>query len=98
MPDTSPHPQPNDGFPSFRAIQMDVRKGKVSYRIGFSECEFGRASDSQHARSALFNDSCRRCQEQNSDQFGWNLGPETPVISYRPDKLRRVPEAAQSLN
>jgi len=55
---------------------MDVRKGMVSYRIGFSECELGRASDGQHARSALFNDSCRRCQEQNSDQFGPRLGAQ----------------------
>ena len=77
MPDTSPHPQPNDGFPSFRAIQMDVRKGKVSYRE-FSECELGHASDRWHARSALFNESFRRCQEQNSDQFDWNQAQRCP--------------------
>jgi hypothetical protein len=56
-------------FPSFRAIQADVLKGMISYRIGFSECEHGRASNGQHARKRLFTDSFPACQEQNSDQF-----------------------------
>jgi hypothetical protein len=46
------------------------QKGMVSYRIGFSECEHGRASYRQHARKRLFNESHPACQEQNSHQFG----------------------------
>jgi hypothetical protein len=42
----------------------------ISYRIGFSECEHGPASNRQHARKRLFNESRPACQEQNSDQFG----------------------------
>jgi len=45
----------------------------ISYRIGFSECAHGRASNGQHARKRLFTESWPACQEQNSDQFG--LGP-----------------------
>jgi len=42
----------------------------ISYRIGFSECEHGPASNRQHARKRLFNESHPACQEQNSHQFG----------------------------
>jgi len=42
----------------------------ISYRIGFSECEHGRASNGQHVRKRLFTRSHPACQEQNSDQFG----------------------------
>jgi hypothetical protein len=38
----------------------------VSYRIGFSECVHRRASNRQHVRSGLFNESSPTCQEQNS--------------------------------
>src|SRR6188472_1241718 len=55
-------------FPSLRAIHADVLKGMISYRIWFSECEHGRASNGQHARKRLFTESCPACQEQNSDQ------------------------------
>jgi len=34
----------------------------ISYRIGFSECEHRRASNGQHARNRLFNDSFPACQ------------------------------------
>jgi len=34
----------------------------VSYRAGFSECEHKRASNSQHVRNALFNESFPPCQ------------------------------------
>src|ERR1039457_5880782 len=50
------------GFPSFRAIHTDVLKGMISYRIGFSECEHRRASNGQHARKGLFNESFPACQ------------------------------------
>jgi hypothetical protein len=70
-----PLPQSTEAmsFPSFRAIHADVLKGMISYRIGFSECAHGRASNGQHARKRLFTESWPACQEQNSDQFG--LGP-----------------------
>jgi hypothetical protein len=48
-----PHATETMSFPSFRAIQTDVLKGMISYRIGFSECEHGRASNGQHARKAI---------------------------------------------
>jgi hypothetical protein len=38
------------GFPSFPATLADVLKGMISYRIGLSECEHGRASNGQHVR------------------------------------------------
>ena len=67
-------------FPSFRAIHADVLKGMISYRIGFSECEHGPASNRQHARKRFFTESRRACQGQNSDQmadrFGGGFGPE----------------------
>jgi hypothetical protein len=72
------------GFPSFRAIHADVLKGMISYRIGFSECEHGRASNRQHARKPLFTESCPACQGQNSDQiadrFSREFGLERPEI------------------
>jgi hypothetical protein len=37
-------PSNASGFPSFRAIHTDVRKGMISYRVGFSECAHRRAS------------------------------------------------------
>jgi hypothetical protein len=63
-------------FPSFRAIHADVLKGMISYRIGFSECAHGRASNGQHARKRLFTESCPACQGQNSDQIADRLGRE----------------------
>jgi hypothetical protein len=67
-------------FPSLRAIHADVLKGMISYRIGFSECAHGRASNGQHTRKPLFTESYPACQEQNSDQiadrFGGGFGPE----------------------
>jgi len=54
----------------------------ISYRIGFSECEHGRASNGQHARKRFFTESYPACQGQNSDQIagrtGANLGPKWP--------------------
>jgi hypothetical protein len=46
----------------------------VSYRIGLSECEHERASDSQHARRRVFSWSLWACQEQNSGQFDFRFG------------------------
>src|SRR5256886_17561076 len=40
-----PHSTEAMSFPSFRAIHADVLKGMISYRIGFSECAHGRASN-----------------------------------------------------
>jgi len=34
----------------------------ISCRIGLSECEHERASNGQHVRKRLFNDSCPACQ------------------------------------
>jgi hypothetical protein len=53
---------------------MDVLKGMISYRIGISECEHGRASNGQHARKPLFNESRSACQGQNSHQFADRSG------------------------
>jgi hypothetical protein len=36
----------------------------ISYHVGFSECEHGHASNSQHARTALFSESLPACQGQ----------------------------------
>src|SRR5260370_15123543 len=63
------HPSNATGFPSFRAIQADVLKGMISYRIGFLECEHRRASNGQHARKGWFNDSFPACQALNSRQL-----------------------------
>src|SRR5260370_28904853 len=52
----------SDGFSSFRAIHADVLKGMISYRIGFSECEHRRASNGQHVRNEVFNESFPACQ------------------------------------
>jgi hypothetical protein len=61
----------------------------ISYRIGFSECEHGRASNGQHVRKRLFTRSHPACQEQNSDQFGVRVGEK---IHSNPDKLRHAPD------
>jgi hypothetical protein len=50
----------------------------ISYRIGFSECEHGRASNSQHARKRLSNESFRACQGLISGIFG----PEKPFQNF----------------
>jgi hypothetical protein len=56
----------------------------ISYRIGFSECEHGRASNGQHVRKRLFSRSHPACQEQNSDQFGVRVGEKIrPTLSRR---------------
>ena len=52
----------NGGFPSFRAIHADVLKGTVSCRIGLSECEHRPASNSQHVRNGLCNETFPACQ------------------------------------
>jgi hypothetical protein len=41
----------------------------VSYRIGFSECEHKRASNGQHVRKRLFNESFPACQALISRNF-----------------------------
>src|SRR6476659_8150061 len=79
------------GFPSFRAIHADVLKGMISYRIGFSECEHGRASNRQHARKPLFTESCPACQGQNSDQIADRAGGE-----LEPEMARKFPWPAPS--
>jgi hypothetical protein len=71
-------------FPSLRAIHTDVLKGMISYRIGFSECAHGRASNGQHARKRLFTESYPACQEQNSDQIADRLGG-----GFRPEMARK---------
>jgi hypothetical protein len=82
-----PLPQSTEAmsFPSFRAIHADVLKGMISYRVGFSECEHGRASNGQHARKPFFTESRPACQEQNSDQIADRIsrefGPEMAEIS-----------------
>jgi hypothetical protein len=48
---------------------MDMRAGKVSNLAGFLESEHGRASDSQHVRSVMFNESLPRCQALNHAIF-----------------------------
>src|SRR5260370_13135765 len=78
--DPCPHPSNSTGFPSFRAIQADVLKGMISYRIWFLECEHKRASNGQHARKRLFNDSFAPCQAliriNLADWHFYEVGPE----------------------
>ena len=52
----------------------------ISYRIGFSECEHRRASNGQHARKRLFNDSFPACQGLISGIF---LGPRRVLFFCR---------------
>jgi hypothetical protein len=47
----------------------------ISYRIGFSECEHGRASNGQHARNRLFNESFPACQVFFQPRGGNRLHP-----------------------
>jgi hypothetical protein len=47
---------------AFRIIQMDMRKGKVSYQVELLECEHECASEGQHVRKALFTESGTDCQ------------------------------------
>src|SRR2546430_7328497 len=81
-----PLPQSTEAmsFPSFRAIHADVLKGMISYRVGFSECAHGRASNCQHARRRLFTESWLACQEQNSDQIADRAGRE-----FAPEMARK---------
>src|ERR1700704_992788 len=80
-PKTSAHiPPKRRVFSSFRAIHADVLKGMISYRIGFSECEHRRASNGQHARKRLFNDSFPACQGLISGIF---LGPRRVLFFCR---------------
>src|SRR3954470_5133814 len=79
----------SDEFPSFRAIHADVLKGMISYRIGFSECEHGRASNGQHARKWFFNESRPACQGQNSDQIAGRFGREFRLEMARKFSLAR---------
>src|SRR6202022_962691 len=78
--DPCPHPSNATGFPSFRAIQADVLKGMISYGIGFLECEHGRASNGQHARKGIFNESFPLCQAlicaNLADGYFYQIGPE----------------------
>jgi hypothetical protein len=48
---------------------MDMREGKVSNLVGFLESEHRRASESQHVRSVVFNESLPRCQALNHAIF-----------------------------
>jgi hypothetical protein len=47
--------------PFEQSIRMD-RKGMISYCVGFSECAHRRASNGQHVRKRLFNESFPVCQ------------------------------------
>ena len=91
-----PHSTEAMSFPSFRAIHADVLKGMISYRIGFSECEHGRASKGQHARRRFFSESRSACQGQNSDQLGTRFCSEigsgmAPLARFR--RAGRSPSA-----
>ena len=59
----------------------------ISYRIGFSECEHRRASNSQHARKRLFTGSRPACQGQNSGRGRKREQKErklfSPALSHR---------------
>jgi hypothetical protein len=52
----------------------------ISYRIGFLECEHRRASNGQHARKGLFNDSFPPCQvlirANSTDRYFRQIWPE----------------------
>ena len=52
----------------------------ISYLIGFLECEHGRASNGQHARKQLFNESFAPCQvlirETSTDWYFYQSWPE----------------------
>jgi hypothetical protein len=50
-----------DFLPFEQSMRMD-RKGMISYRVEFSECAHRRASNGQHVRKRLFNESFPLCQ------------------------------------
>ncbi len=87
--DPCSHPTKATGFSSFRAIHADVLKGMISYRIGFSECEHGRASNGQHARNGFFNESFQACQGLISGISE----PENSLQNFCPDLSQRAPIA-----
>src|SRR5260370_8694525 len=60
--DPCPHSSKATGSLPFEQSMRNVLKGMISYRIGFSECEHRRASNGQHARNGLFNESFPACQ------------------------------------
>src|SRR5258708_25152539 len=75
----------SDGFSSFRAIHADVLKGMISYRIGFSECEHRRASNGQHVRNEVFNESFPACQAL----FFRHLGTPRETRKFPPRPVTR---------
>jgi hypothetical protein len=60
-----------------------MRKGNVSYQVELLECEHKRASEGQHVRKALFNESLTACQGQKLGQRT-KIGPLSP---QNPDTL-----------
>src|SRR3954452_20437441 len=72
-----PLPQSTEtmSFPPFRAIHADVLKGMISYRIGFSECEHGRASQRPARAEAVV----------------YRVLSGLPRAKFRPDRSRLGP-------
>src|SRR5258705_11831866 len=95
-----PLPQSTEAmsFPSFRAIHADVLKGMISYRIGFLECAHGRASNGQHARKGLFNDSFSPCQVLiRANPPAWYFPPNlTRNRRFRRPEPNRAPVSRQA--
>jgi hypothetical protein len=62
---------------------MRILKGMISYRVGFSECEHRRASNGQHTRKALFNESFPACQAlirgSATGRLPGKFGPKWPI-------------------
>src|SRR5215213_7471981 len=95
-----PLPQSTEpmSFPSFRAIHADVLKGMISYRIGFSECVHGRASNGAstpggRCLSSLVRLAKGKIQTRSQTALAANLGRNGPEISL----ARSVtPEPARS--
>jgi hypothetical protein len=70
-------------FPSFRAIHADVLKGMISYRIGFSECAHGRASNGastpgSRCLPSLVRLAKGKIQTRSRTALAANLGPKWP--------------------
>src|SRR5215203_2530483 len=70
-------------FPSFRAIHADVLKGMISYRIGFSECAHGRASNGASTPGgrclpSLVRLAKGKIQTRSRTALAANLSPKWP--------------------
>ena len=78
-----------------------MRKGNVSYQVELLECEHKRASEGQHVRKALFNESLTACQEQNGpegkNRAAFASDPRYPGSATRPHRVGQWPTGEKRL-